>query len=401
MAIGMILFGVVAGIFPMIAANRLLGSPPSGWLRRLLRAPGSKPESRYLQRATAAITQRFHASMWLAMAPVVATGLFLTLYIISVWLSTGNVEFTLMLGFLGGVAASYPFLLHLQLPEFRKKVSGIAARQLARIAKPEDAGTILLAASTHSDPLVRLAAVAGLRELGTNSGVEALRKLSDDKNHEVAVQARDAMSDLLPVLKGEAMLSVRTMETYVQEHQFLQKNLKSSNADKAVKAFDKLHEITLQIDEIVYSQLAIRRSYPDVYCVDCYSRAEDLRYEEWEWVRCKQCKEVHGLKAGVQKVVGQIGGEAVDGGSVLQAGVLRVNLWDQASLKGGFGEVDVLEVVGGKAINYDWAVSAVIEKMHNHLQGPANRISVKLIGNPALEVNTLHLLRTLDPGMMA
>jgi hypothetical protein len=255
----------------------------------------------------------------------------------------------------------------------------------------------LVEASAHSDPHVRFAATMGLRELGTNSGMEALQKLSDDSDHRVAGEARDAVSDLLPVLKGNAMLSVRTMETYVQEHQFLEKSRGSSRPDKVHEAFDKLYEITNQIDEIVFSQLPIRRSYPDVFCMDCYARAEDMRYEDWQWVRCKRCKEVHGLKIGVEKVVGQIGG---DGDRALDNGLLYLNLWDEGNRKARYAELDVLEIVGGKPLNYDWAVSAVVDKMHNQHHGQANRISVKLVGNPSLEVNTLHLLRTLDSSVM-
>ncbi len=396
----MVIFGIVAGIFSMLATSKLLGNPPAGWIKRLLNPQMKTPDTRYLQLTNEAITKRIHRSLLMPTAPVLLTALFVTVYFLSDGISTGTWSIGLLIGFLGTVIACYPFMIILPLAEYRKKVSGFAARQLARMAKPEDSGPILIAAAANSDATVRLAAIVGLRELGTKSGIEALRKLAEDKHHEVAVQARDALSDLLPALRGEAMLSVRTMDTYVEEHRFLQKNFKSSDSEKAKRAFEKLHEITLQIDEIVYSQLSVRRAFPDVYCVECYSRAESLHYEEWEWVRCKQCKEVHHLRSGVQKVIGQIGGKPVGSEGLLQNGLLRIDLWDDKSQKGRYGEVDVLEIVGGQPVNYDWAISAVIEKLHNQHQGPVNMLTIKLVDQPKLEVNTLHLLRTLDPGVM-
>ena len=384
----------------MWATSKLLGNTPNSWIKRLLHPQGQNAESAYLQRAESAINQRFHKTLALPMLPVGFTLAGLLAYFSGIGIATGTWNYELLLGFALAVVCCYPFLMHLQLLDFRKKVSGFAAKQMARSARPEAAGKILIAAAGHSDAIVRLAAVAGLRELGTNSGIEALKKLADDKQSEVALQAKDAMRDLLPVLRGESVLSVRTMDTYVEEHRFLQKSLKSSNSDKVKRAFEKLHEISLQIDEIVYSQLAIRRAFPDVYCTACYARAESQHYEEWEWVRCKQCKEVHDLRLGVEKVYGQIGGDPLPNEGSLVNGILHVGLWDEKTQKGRYGEIEVLEIIGGNAINYDWAISAVIEKFHNQHQGPANMLTVRFVANPILEANTIHLLRTLDPGLI-
>ena len=81
-------------------------------------------------------------------------------------------------------------------------------------------------------------------------------------------------------------------------------------------------------------------------------------------------------------------------------GILHVGLWDEKTQKGRYGEIEVLEIIGGNAINYDWAISAVIEKFHNQHQGPANMLTVRFVANPILEANTIHLLRTLDPGLI-
>lgn len=395
MAIGMLILGMVAGIFSVVTCNRLLRRAPSGWIVRWLRPRGGSVTPQHLIRLRRTMMTRWDRSLLVPFSTMIAGAAFCLVYESITWFTTGEPSYWISLGFLAAVVGGYPFALHQQLAEYRSKVTTLAALQTVRAAKPEDSGPLLIEGSNHRDPVVRLAAVSGLRELGTNSGVEALKRLGEDGDRRVAAAARNALSDLLPALRGTLILSVRTMDTYVEEHRFLETQLGSNKPGVAAAAFDKLHEISKQIDEIVYSQLSLRRAFPDLYCADCYSRAEAQRYADWEWVRCKQCHEIHGLKVGVEKVIGQIGGDA---DWALEGGVLRLNLWDEKAHKARYAEMDVFEVVGGKALNYDWAVSAVIDKLHNQQQGPANRIAVKLSAEPTLEVNTLQLLRTLDVG---
>lgn len=397
MAIGEFILGIVMGCFTAVAANRLLSKAPMRWIQRFLKPRPGKVDHGYLERLATALTARLHPSLLLPLGPVIAVAV-LVLAPLPVELVTGYpLSIYLPLGCFVAILGSYPFLMHQQIREYRHRVAATAARQLVRRIKPHDAAPVLIAASSHHDPKVRLAAVQGLRELGTEAGNLALTTLSEDPDSKVAEQARDALGELMQVLKGASVLSVRTMDTYVREHRFLENQVLSRNPAVARNAVEKLHEITLQIEEVVYSQLILRRAYPDLFCAHCFSRAEDLHYEEWEWVRCKQCKEVHGLAIGARQVIGQIGG---DHDWVMENGQVRVNLWDESLHRARYGEVDVLEVVGGKPLNYNWAISAVIEKMHNLHPVAEFRVKVRLVGNPLLEVNTLHLLRTLDPSVM-
>ena len=63
-----------------------------------------------------------------------------------------------------------------------------------------------------------------------------------------------------------------------------------------------------QIDEIVFSQLPLRRAFPHVYCKKCNARAERKTYEGWAWMRCRKCEDALELTTGIVQVVGQIGG---------------------------------------------------------------------------------------------
>jgi hypothetical protein len=395
-----VILGLVAGIVSLVATRKLLRNFPTRVLQGWLRPWNNKFDDQYLQKAGKAISGRLYNTYLLPFCIAIAIAISVCGALL---VMPPALPLQILAAFGGVLAVGIPSFLLPSLQHYRRKVANVAARQLVRHVKPEEATALLVQAAAHPDKLVRLAAITGLRELGTNSGTAALQKLGGDQDATVAAAARDAMADLLPALKGTQILSVRTMETYIGEHRFLTAQLASRNPREAFRAREKLDEITRQIDEIVYSQLSLRRTFPDVFCGDCYSRAEVLNYEEWHWVRCKQCHEVHGLRTGVRTVVGEIGAGSPtleNGHGHLENGTLRVSLWNGQTQKARYGEVDVLVVTGGQGINYDWAISAVIEKMLNQSKGPRNMVSVKLVGNPVLEVNTLHLLRTLDPGVM-
>jgi hypothetical protein len=100
------------------------------------------------------------------------------------------------------------------------------------------------------------------------------------------------------------------------------------------------------------------------------------------------------LQTGVKVVVGQIGG---DDNWKLKDEHLRINVWNERSRLAEFAQIDALEIIGGMNIPYDWAISAVVEKLHDHgLNGP---IPVRLIDVPFLAPDTLQRLRALDPAL--
>ncbi|MFN8394094.1 MAG: HEAT repeat domain-containing protein [Bacteroidia bacterium] len=390
MALVALVFGIVVAANALATSKRILNRLPTLRMKRnLIPRTGTVTPKRLktIERAMSSWVNRY-TLLGLLPIGISAVGLGIASPFF------GELGVAALLGLAGFLVLGYAFLLHFPLTEHRKRLSFMASRQLVRHTRPEISEEILTRVAESSSPMTRLAAVEGLRELGTATGNELLRQLSEDKNDPVAAAARDALSNLLPVLKGGQTLSVRTMETYVREHEFWEKKVRSQSWLDNPGPSDQLAEITRQIDDIVFSQLPIRRAYPYVYCMDCYSRAEEMRHNEWEWIRCKQCKEVHGLKIGVRKVVGQIGGEST---SHFEEGTLYLPLWDEGSHQARYAELDELQVIGGKEINYDWAVGALLQKIHDHHQGPAYTTGVRLIGQPRLEMNSLQLLRSLDP----
>lgn len=384
---------IFGGIFAQLSlwASKfiLVRQPTLGMKRRLLPKDGRISRGKVAQ-IEAAISSPFNRYVFRALAPILVA--FLVVLAATAFSQPLN-PFGI-LAYLGSLGVGYPFLLHFPLTDHRRRLAVLCSRLLVRHTRPEVSEEVMARIVHSSSPVVRLAAIQGLRELGTPAGIEMLRRLSDDPHHKVAADARNAVSDLLPVMTGTQVLSVRTMETYVREHEYWGTHTTSTTWIDDPKPADQLAEITLQIEDIVFSQLPIRRAFPDVYCMDCYARAEAMRHGEWEWIRCKRCQEVHGLRIGVKKAVGQIGG--VDTPR-LEAGILYLPVWNEAEHQARYAELDELQVIGGKAIHYDWAVGSLVQKIHDQHIGPAYTTTVRLIGQPTLETNSLQLLRSLDP----
>jgi hypothetical protein len=382
----------------LFGSIRAMGRRKPTWMYGWFRPWGYRGEAGFLRRVKLALSPRNHFYALPLFAPLLMLG--------ASWVAmsfiTGGAPLDfisgMMIGYAGATALAYPIDLSKSLAKYRQQIAIYAAQKLARRANPAITNEILVPLTQSPIPSLRIAAAMGLRELGTKDGGEALQLLTTDADASVANAANHAFGDLQAVYQGKGLLSVRTMETYVQEHAYLVRRLRGKRAHKdSRKDLEKLDEITRQIDEIVFSQLPLRRSFPDVYCQNCYTRGEHQRYEEWDWVRCRQCREVHALRPGVRQVVGQIGGDAH---WQLTDGVLHMSLWDDAQRKGRSADLDILEVVAGKPINYDWAVSVVVGKLHNQSPGVGSRIAVRLVGAPVLEANTLQLLKTLDGGLV-
>ena len=58
-----------------------------------------------------------------------------------------------------------------------------------------------------------------------------------------------------------------------------------------------------------------------------------------------------------------------------------------------YAEIEGLEIHNDPTTDLDWAVSAVLEMLHNkHLRGKG-RISIRFIGVPKLGINARHILK--------
>ena len=284
---------------------------------------------------------------------------------------------------------------------YRLKLLGYAAHEVAHRLPPAQAEELLLPFARAAKGDTITPAIGAMRDLGTPEAIETLQTLAYRNalgNETLTLAADNAQRDLSRLaLRETPPLHVGRMAKLVFEHEQLYtqivKRKKTWYRRETQEGMDAIIE---QMDEIVFSQLPLRRSFPAVYCKDCYSRGERMTYESWDWVRCRSCKEATGMYAGVQQIIGQIGGQD---DWLLENGVLKVSLWDDVARKARAAQIDALEVLGGHDIQYDWAVGAVVQVLHNHSADASLRIPVRLSNAPALDANSLRLLQTLDAGM--
>lgn len=392
-------WGLIGAISFLTTLPSLMTSTPNE-ASAYWRPQGPSAQAAILRRAKRALSAHNWVHAWPWFLPSLAV---CTVMLAMSW--RGNAGLTvvecikgvlgMLLGFGLAASVSYPLGLGKTLRTFRQGVAALGAKMLARLGDPQEATQVLVAAGKHGQAHIRAAAVLGLRELGNAESLAALQLLSNDPRSEVAQAAQAATAQLEKLLRGGRALSLRQMDSLISNHRILDKKRQPGKQIVShVDYEDHFQKTTQRIAEIIYSQLLLRNAFPHLYCEDCLAHAEEQRYDEWEWVRCVQCKDAVSLVPGVVQVTGQIGGGAP---WAVEEGHLRLSLWNPATHQARSAQVTRLEIIGGQALDYDWAVSAVVEKLRNAHPTDGEGVQVSLVGQPALSANSLQLLRTLDP----
>ncbi len=309
-------------------------------------------------------------------------------------LQVGYIAMAIVVGYASYFTGAYFISLRKKIKEYRQEVAKLGAKMVARLGERNASLQLLQEVSNSKDPMFRIASAVGFAELGELEHLPVLEKLSTDQDKAVVDSAVKAVLALQKLLITTP-LSVKEMEKLTTNHRKLEtKRLGNSNVSSNVDYEDYYQRTQKIIEDIVVSQTRLRHAFPDLYCRECYARAEQFQYEEWVWVRCVQCQDVLHLVPGIVEAIGQIG--ALSDWQLVE-GVLRVNLWDEAKRQARNATISSLEIVGGKAMDYDWAVSAVVEKLNNENPGFGKAIQVRLVNAPPLSSNSLSLLRNLDP----
>ena len=95
----------------------------------------------------------------------------------------------------------------------------------------------------------------------------------------------------------------------------------------------------------------------------------------------------------MQRAVGQIGGTTQ---ARTEAGEYAFNIWDDKNKTAIRAEIDVLEIVGGSAIDYDWAVSSVVAMIGKHFPERMGKVEIRLQNGAVLEANSLAMLGEIE-----
>jgi hypothetical protein len=260
----------------------------------------------------------------------------------------------------------------------------LTAKAVLSHLDPSDATELMLAAARDTNPYTRLVAVETFDVLVNPDVFAELLKLQHDSFYAVSLLATSLAEKMAPLMQGLPPLSVLGFSPLLTLPQ--RQDYELTDAFKARTTSLSYKDAR----QILFSQYLHLQAYPHVYCRNCHAGVERFALKDAAWLQCKVCKDATGLVYPVRKVIGQIGG-VVDW--ALEAGLLKINLWNAPQRDAIAAEIDVLEIIAGQGFDYNWAVSAVLGELRNpHL--PDNRpYEVTLIGDPPVDLNTLRLLQ--------
>jgi hypothetical protein len=133
------------------------------------------------------------------------------------------------------------------------------------------------------------------------------------------------------------------------------------------------------------------------FCTACNTRGTLYQRYIWKIPGCRKCNKFETLLANIEEVVGRIG-PPLD--QVQPMGTAYyLDIWNQTSRSATYADVDRVEVVGGGEIEYDWAVTAVLEALKNSDQPERGDVPFTLVDEPAISVNTARMIqgREVEP----
>lgn len=255
--------------------------------------------------------------------------------------------------------------------------------------QPEKAGEILIPAAQDSDPTHREACIPGLVELGTPEALKALQALANDPVPSIATLAKgqhERLQEYLVHPKAEH----KELPTTVWRKPHNNEQGDDAHGGR-IRVDDRKKALQIMAEQdvlaILLPQLPLRRAFPNLYCKTCHATAMRYRYGEWDWVECRICEKSGDLEIGVRQVFGVIGAE--EDWQLDAKGTLHLRIWDAEKRTVVLADIQELHVIGGKDIDYDWAISATLEAMAKRPTGWS------IVYHPPLKLsqNTLLLLQ--------
>ncbi len=274
-----------------------------------------------------------------------------------------------------------------------------AAKRIIRLligkGKREEIDTFLEGVWKQKESELRREAVLGMGQWGSPQSVKLLTEGKQDPDDQIAQLADRTFQQVTHRLNTARPFKVAGIFTLFEEFSHLTEQAEAHAAlpEKVTTFLAQREAIRKRIEEIIASQMHLRTSFPDLFCQECLTRAEEITHEDWRFVRCKTCKEPFDLERGVEKVVGVIG---PSNEQHREAGVLYLPLWDYKDEMSRPAEVDWIEVRPGGSYNYDWAVSAVVEGMVNRFPNQDLQLDIRIDPSISLQNNTLSILKRIQ-----
>ena len=231
------------------------------------------------------------------------------------------------------------------------------------------------------EPKVRQMAIRILRTIEDPRVLPEILGRTEDNSYEVRIEALGALKKIA---------SMETIPFLLEKYKRLRKRSWESNA--SYKISQEMGEVGLTIGYVITRQPHKAGDYRTLLCTQCMTRAVVRKEFQWRWAVCRKCQDSKHLVGGVSVVVGQIGGPEE---FTQQGNKAFVPVWDEKAKKAQFADLDALTIYGGKPMNYNWAVAAVIGALQNDTTRKNVKIPIVEHDEPELDDNTQRLIREI------
>ena len=278
--------------------------------------------------------------------------------------------------------------------KFRAKIQKLAVDRLMRHGRDEDGSSTemmaMLAEFAQNSPAEsKVIALRQIARLGSPEGRPLLEKFQNAPDKRIQTAAEAALENLDRIISGDNLLSAKQLPVFIDEAEYWHRQYYARRGLGRRESETRQAELIEIINDIVDSQMLLKQAYPHLLCTNCHTRAEEHHHGRWTYVLCRHCGDVVDLITDVNKVVGRIGNFPR---SAHEDGVYYLNVWNRGKNKAIFADLDELEIQGRCKFNYDWAVSAVVAQLREHIADPDWTIPVTLRKNPPLDANSRKLL---------
>ncbi len=277
------------------------------------------------------------------------------------------------------------------------ELARIAAARISRMVDHEAAVSALAAFAGEDNVEFQVIAAKYLGRIGSETAAAELHRLAESENEAVRKAAEYALEECETMHSREFGNNLKGLPQLLTTYRQFQRPVYSKEHDKYMMDGKTLAELEEQIDLLLLPQMPLKWNFPAVYCTRCKSRPLAQAQSGWWWLTCKVCGEASTLFGDVQRAVGQIGGSTQ---ARTEAGEYAFNIWDDKNKTAIRAEIDVLEIIGGSAIDYDWAVSSVVAMIGKHFPERMGKVEIRLQNGAVLEANSLAMLTSVGNGKL-
>lgn len=385
-----IIIGVLGGGVVTAANWILLHTAALPWFRRSFRRTRKKSLKRAYKRLSGIFSSQFPRKtlvvfMLATLIPLAGTGIVLFPGSFAVWTGIGI--------YAASMVGLWAWAGRKQVEQFQINAATTALEIYREGQDVKAVLPFLLANAQHPDPVVRESSMEGLGLIGVAEGLPLLKKGKEDSDPNVSEAAERNYHQVLRLTGQEKVYGADIVEELIRYSDELRKKEYAFGSKRGYAYMEKRQRVEGVLKKVLHTHKHIRAQYPHLLCTHCLTRAALKTRSDWEYVRCRSCNSLNHLKGGIEKVVGYIG---KDKEWDQQEGTLNLSLWSESDKKARFADIEKLIIVGGKDLNYDWAINAVLEVLKNGAVSADWKVPVIFEGKPELTRNTELLISKLN-----